>query len=234
MRSVRSLISRATRAEPRLSKAASREDETAGSAPWPPGSPIPGSAGSAGRLAADPPLTLFLMLEAEADTGGRSLGALGSVIMGETIAGALPRKTATPSSGAARAAVFRDRPPASMAEVIRFLQRHYRFAEGARAAPVGRRRPRAGVPSPLPEAIPCSTSRTFAKPLIPRIEVADYIEMGRHRRPVGDRAGKPAAERRRAQGAARRHRRRPRPDQDRRVRAERRSTTWSCACRRRR
>ena len=37
------------------------------------------------RLAADPPLTLFLMLEAEADTGGRTLGALGSVIMGETI-----------------------------------------------------------------------------------------------------------------------------------------------------
>ena len=42
---------------------------------WPTGSPTPGLGPAAvDRLAADPPLTLFLMLEAEADTGGKSLG----------------------------------------------------------------------------------------------------------------------------------------------------------------
>ena len=85
-----------------------------------------------GRLAADPPLTLFLMLEAEADTGGRSLGALGSVIMGETLTAALPAAAADPELDVARAVVFRDRTPGSMDEMIRFLQRHYRFADGAR------------------------------------------------------------------------------------------------------
>ena len=75
------------------------------------------------RLAADPPLTLFLMLEAEADSGGKTLGALGSVIMGETLTAALPAVAADPEIDVARAVVFRDRTPGSMAEMIRFLQK---------------------------------------------------------------------------------------------------------------
>ena len=74
----------------------------------------------ADRLAKDPPLTLFLMLEAEADTQGKSLGALGSVIMGETLVAGLPAEEADPALDVARAVVFRDSPPRTMAEVHPF------------------------------------------------------------------------------------------------------------------
>ena len=80
--------------------------------------------------------------------------------MGETIAAALPAAEASGELDVARAVVFRDRRRRSMAEVVRFLQRHYRFAEGARlhpseraaAAPARRARP------DFPEVIPCLTS----------------------------------------------------------------------------
>ena len=101
----------------------------------------------------------------------------------------------------------------------------------AAALPLRRRRPpapvrderpvrRARVPFQSRRQSRCSTSTTVAKPPIPRIEVADYIEMGRL---VAQWATEPATRPRdvdELKDAARRHRRRARPDQDRRVRAE--------------
>ncbi len=180
LRSVRSLIAEATRVEPRLFEGCFAQDETAWTAAvgaWLADTGL--SAEDAGRIASDPPLTLFLMLEAEADTGGKSLGGLGSVIMGETIAAGLPAEDADPALDVARAVVFGDSPPRTMDEVIRFLQRHYRFAEGARLhSPEG-------APSGAPDShsasggAPVLDIQTATKPLIPRIDVADYIEMGR-------------------------------------------------------
>ncbi len=130
----------------------------------------------AARLAEDPPLTLFLMLEAEVDAGGASLGGLGSVIMGETILGALPLADDAPEVVEAAREVFGPARPATMEAVIRFLQRHYRFTDGARLYPPGT--------SPCP-----ATEQGVRKMLdshalavtdpIPRIEVADFVEMGR-------------------------------------------------------
>lgn len=132
------------------------------------------------RLSQDPPLTLFLMIEADRDTGGRTLGALGSVLMAETLLAALPEIDDAPEVVAARIAVFRGPTPGRMADVIPFLQRHYRFAEGARLHPsadAGPHRPAAsnfnrGVDKML-------DGQTVQKPPIPRIDVADHIEMGR-------------------------------------------------------
>jgi hypothetical protein len=132
------------------------------------------------RLAGDPPLTLFLMLEAEADTGGRTLGALGSVIMGEALTAALPAEDDDLALAAARSRVFGGPAPASMAELIPFLQRRYRFPEGARLhSPEAA--PRGAAPTPeLPGGEPAMLDiQSVAKQPIPRIEVADYIEMGR-------------------------------------------------------
>ena len=181
LRSVRSLISPAARAEPQLFERCFAQDETkwiAAVAEWLADTGL--AEDEIERLAADPPLTLFLMLEAEADTEGRSLGALGSVIMGETIAAALPAEEAGSDLEVAQAVVFRDRRPSTMAEMIRFLQRHYRFAEGARLHPSEQ-----GAPSGAPASHNNSGGNamldihTTAKPPIPRIEVADFIEMGR-------------------------------------------------------
>ena len=119
------------------------------------------------------------MLEAEADTGGKTLGALGSVIMGETLTAALPPVEADAELEAARALVFRGAAPASMADLIRFLQRTFRFAEGARLHPSEDTPTRA----PSSHSVPGGTSmldiQAVAKQPIPRIDVADYIEMGR-------------------------------------------------------
>ena len=73
--------------------------------------------------------------------------------------------------------MFRDGPPASMAEVIRFLQRRDRFAEGARLHPSDE--VPSADPRPLTGGNPMLDIQNVAKPLIPQIEVADYIEMGR-------------------------------------------------------
>lgn len=182
LRSVHSLIFAAARAEPRvfdgcLAERESQWVEAIGA--WLADTGIGQS--DIDRLAADPPLTLYLMLEAEADTGGRTLGALGSIIMGETIVAALPAADTDPALEAARDAVFHGPVPASMTEVVRFLQRHYRFAEGARLHPSEFDDP----PSPRPTHVfPGGTDMldshpTSSKPPIPRIEVADFIEMGR-------------------------------------------------------
>ncbi len=181
LRSVRSLIFRAARAEPRLFEGCFAQDETNWTralADWLADTGL--EPDEIDRLAADPPLTLYLMLEAEADSGGRSLGALGSVIMGETLTAALPAAESDPALDAARAAVFRDRPPDCMAEMIRFLQRHYKFAEGARLHPSDDEAP-TGVPAShsLPGGSAMLDTHTVAKPPISRIDVADYIEMGR-------------------------------------------------------
>lgn len=132
-------------------------------------------------LAADPPLVLFLMIEAEADMGGRTLGALGSILMGETLAGALPDVAAGADIEMVATEVFGGAVPASLGEVVTFLQSHYRFAEGARLHP---------EPAPSPDEPTRSRKVTGGKKMldaqtrspsqpIPRIEVADYIEMGR-------------------------------------------------------
>jgi hypothetical protein len=127
------------------------------------------------RLASDPPLTLFLMLEAEADTGGKSLGLLGSVIMGETLTAAMDAVPLAEPATSTRA--FDGPAPASMAEVIRWLQAHYRFAEGARLHGSDI------APDPAVKSIEGTTDmldNTSAQPTpIPRIEVADFVEMGR-------------------------------------------------------
>lgn len=134
----------------------------------------------ADRLAADPPLVLYLMLEAEADAQGRSLGALGSVILGETIVGALPLPERDAAVTAAAAEVFGRAVPGSMAEVIRFLQAHYRFTDGARLHGAGngtaggaRAVSEQGVRKMLDTQTPAVTDP------IPRIEVADFTEMGK-------------------------------------------------------
>ncbi len=182
LRSVRSLIARAAAAEPGLFDGCLAGDGPrwrATVADWLADTGL--DADTIGRLAGDPPLTLFLMLEAEADTGGRTLGGLGSVIMGETLAAALPAEEADPALDVARAVVFRDRVPGSMAEMIRFLQSHYRFAEGARLHAPDDGDTAAATPHPVaPGGFPMLDAHASAATQpIPRIEVADYIEMGR-------------------------------------------------------
>ena len=138
---------------------------------------------TAERLAQDPPLTLFLMIEADADTDGKTLGALGSILMGETLSAALPDAVRDPAVEKARAQVFQGPAPANMAELIRFLQRHYKFAEGARLhakdpqapTPVAAAKSRTGETRMFDTNAPSSSAQ---KP-ISRIDVADFIEMGR-------------------------------------------------------
>ena len=182
LRSVRSLIARATQAEPRLFEGCFAQDETNWTralSEWLADTGL--ERGEVDRLATDPPLTLFLMLEAEADAGGKSLGALGSVIMGETLAAALPASETDNELAVARAVVFRDRVPGCMADMIRFLQRHYRFAEGARlhSPDEEARTPASPTPHPVPGGSAMLDIHTAAKQPISRIDVADYIEMGR-------------------------------------------------------
>jgi hypothetical protein len=182
LRSVRSLIFRAARAEPRLFEGCLAQDEASWQgalAAWLADTGL--APGEIERLAADPPLTLYLMLEAEHDTGGKSLGALGSVIMGETIAAALPAVEADEGLEAARAAVFgAGGVPASMAGMIRFLQRHYRFAEGARLHSAEDDVQTDDSPTrTVSGGIAMLDIQTVARQPIPRIEVGDYIEMGR-------------------------------------------------------
>lgn len=187
---VRSLISRAALAEPRLFEGCFAQDEAEWSravADWLADTGL--GASEIEALAGDPPLTLFLMLEAEADTGGRTLGALGSVLMGETIAAALPARPDGDDRAFARArrAVFGAAMPASMADLLRFLQRHYRFPEGARLHPA--EAPAAPAPIAVAEDAAADSPHpgdprmfdiqsTHRQP-VARIEVADYIELGR-------------------------------------------------------
>jgi hypothetical protein len=188
LRSVRSLISRAALVEPRLFEGCFAEDETvwrAAVTEWLSDTGL--GAGEIEGLAGDPPLTLFLMLEAEADTGGRTLGALGSVLMGETLAAALPAADdaddAGPALATARRLAFGAAAPASMADLVRFLQRHYRFPEGARLHPPEEAHAESGEGEPParthPGETPMFDTHNVNRQPIARIEVADYIELGR-------------------------------------------------------
>lgn len=186
--SVRSLVSRAALVEPRLFEGCFAQDEAvwrAAVAAWLSDTGL--GAGEIEGLAGDPPLTLFLMLEAEADTGGRTLGALGSVLMGETLSAALPAAEDEidhgPALAAARRAVFEAAVPASMADLVRFLQRHYRFPEGARLHPAEEAPAAIGDGVRLARSHPgdrrmFDTYSVHRQP-VARIEVADYIELGR-------------------------------------------------------
>jgi hypothetical protein len=181
LRSLHALIFAVARAEPRIFDGCLAEKETnwvEALRGWLTDAGI--AASDADRLAADPPLTLYLMLEAEADTGGRTLGALGSILMGETIAAALPEAEADAGLDTDREAVFHGAVPATMAEVIRFLQRHYRFAEGAQLCPADPDEPPlARPPHAFHGGADMLDSHSDSKPSIPLVEVADFIEMGR-------------------------------------------------------
>lgn len=128
-------------------------------------------------IAADPPLTLALMLEAEADEGGATLGALGSILMAETIVAALPDHAPADELDAARDAAFHGAAPARMTDLVRFLQRHYRFPDGARLHSAA---PGAATPDmpkrKQPEATMLDQNPPAASGLF---EVSDYIELGR-------------------------------------------------------
>jgi hypothetical protein len=176
VRSVRSLIERVRGADTHLLEGCFAQDESTWSKAvrdWLAGTGL--SEAEIDRLASDPPLTLFLMLEAEADTGGRSLGMLGSVIMGETLTAAMDAVQLGEPAWVSRA--FDRSAPASMAEVIRYLQTHYRFADGARLHGSDT------APDSAVKSIEGTTDmldNTSAQPTpIPRIEVADFVEMGR-------------------------------------------------------
>jgi hypothetical protein len=180
VRSVRSLVALASARDPDRFAGWFAGDEarwTAALADWLAGAGL--SPAAVARLSQDPPLTLFLMLEAEADAGGRSLGALGSVVMGETLVAALGPEIDDPAADAAQAGVFGDDAPASMSEMIRFLQRHYRFAEGARLYALDGPDEDGQPDTVVPGGSQMLDINVPARQSIPRIEVADYIEMGR-------------------------------------------------------
>lgn len=176
--SVATLLRRAAGADPRLFAGRFGEDGRwqAAIAEWLTAAGLGGEAVE--RLSQDPPLTLFLMLEAEADASGKSLGVLGSLIMGETLSAALGPDPLDAAADAAVALVFRGSAPRSMAEMICFLQSHYRFAEGARL--------HALEPADPPDSVRFAPGdfemldmNAPARHSISRIEVIDYIEMGR-------------------------------------------------------
>ncbi|WP_299131465.1 hypothetical protein [uncultured Amaricoccus sp.] len=139
--------------------------------------------GIAEAMARNPPLTLFLMIEADADTDGKTLGALGSIIMGETLSAALPDRRDDPAVEEARAQLFQGPAPSTMAELIRFLQRHYKFAEGARLHAKDPKAPAAAAAAKTrtgeTRMFDTNAPSSSAPKLISRIEVADFIEMGR-------------------------------------------------------
>ena len=132
------------------------------------------------KLASDPPLSLFLMLEGEADANGETLGGLGSILLAETLTGALPAPAPAQDLEIARTSVFRGQIPTRMADVIVFLQRHYRFADGARLHPTDIDHAQPAVPPKAKSSeIPMLDDQTSKKPAAGLVEVADYIELGR-------------------------------------------------------
>lgn len=147
MRSVESLVARIRRAAPDLIDPASLlgpEDPAARRAAvrafLDRGDGLPDRLTDAEKdqVAADPPLLLFLLLEAAVDQGGLCLGILGSVIVGEVVFGALAAAEAAdtdgwPEIGALATTAFgydpdamaqgryQTRTPLTMPELIRFL-----------------------------------------------------------------------------------------------------------------
>ncbi len=182
MPKVRTLVRRIGKAAPELLKGCFAQDEsrwTQALADWL--ADVDGLApGERAALAQDPPLTLFLMLEADADAGGASLGALGSILLGETLAAALPDRAPAPDLALARAEVFRTAVPERMADLIVFLQRHFQFADGARLHPADHDGPkphtRQTIKSLEANMLDNQNSGADSTGLV---EVADYIELGR-------------------------------------------------------
>jgi hypothetical protein len=66
-----------------------------------------------------------------------------------------------------------------MAEVITFLQAHYKFADGARLHSASRGVTPSSSASPATGGNPMLDTHAPTKDPIPRIEVADFIEMGK-------------------------------------------------------
>lgn len=136
-----------------------------------------GVSGAAARtLRADPPLILFLMLEAERDAEGQSLGCLGSILMAETLAGALPAPAPEEDLKRAEKAVFDGPLPGTMADVIVYLQAHHRFADGARLHSADATR---HLSHAKPTETPMLDERSSNAAAAGLVEVADYIELGR-------------------------------------------------------
>jgi hypothetical protein len=84
-------------------------------------------------LAADPPLILFLLLEAALTADGRRLGFLGSIIVAETMFAALGRHRESPDADGSAddmlGRIFPGQVPNDMAALITLLNAHYRFDE---------------------------------------------------------------------------------------------------------
>ncbi len=79
-------------------------------------------------LSKDPPLLFFVLFEAAAVAGGRSLGPVGSMIVGETMFRALSlrRAGAAPANalladGSLETAIFKGKRPTTMPDLIRFV-----------------------------------------------------------------------------------------------------------------
>jgi hypothetical protein len=81
-------------------------------------------------LAADPPLLLFILLEAAVTQQGQRLGFLGSVIVAESLFAALrdERPSTNPDARELLDLVYAGEVPDSMEKLIHFLERRYEFA----------------------------------------------------------------------------------------------------------
>ncbi len=81
-------------------------------------------------LAADPPLLLFVLLEAAVTEQGQRLGFLGSVIVAESLFAALRNQRPSTGPGARELhdLVHGAEVPDSMEKLIHFLERRYEFA----------------------------------------------------------------------------------------------------------
>lgn len=87
---------------------------------------IPLSETDIGVLAADPPLLLFILLEAALTEQGERLGFLGSIILAETLFAAL-REGAGPNASELLNLVYQGQVPDSMEKLTTFLEARYQF-----------------------------------------------------------------------------------------------------------
>lgn len=179
MPGVRALVARIEAAAPGLLKGCLAQDENRRRrlmADWLADVAIPAATKTA--LAEDPPLTLFLMAEAEAEEAGARLGPLGSVLLAETLCPALPAAASPEDISLARDVAFHGPVPERMADLVRFLQRHYRFPDGARLHADGTARPHSAPSKRKPPETAMLDDQKAATPNR-LFEVADYIELGK-------------------------------------------------------
>jgi len=101
------------------------------------------------EIAADPPLLVFILIEAATEMAGERLGVLGSILIAETVFKALRASPMDDSAGAARLQLGAEEPsgdgiPAfnSMPDIVRFVHSRARLDESvvpfARLAPARR------------------------------------------------------------------------------------------------